>query len=152
MQREHLLFSKMPWPCNGRTRSRDLESQTWPPWALRSRWGVEMDASSGMITSIALCWHMSVVGLDWWKVQTQDTLGLVTQLLIYGIPNKARAVRIHSRGNLIRKLGSISFSITKRFHQWTHRMSESLFVLLETQVPFQVSPDIRKHRAGVVLP
>lgn len=59
---------------------------------------------------------MSVVGLNWLKVQIRTSLRLVTQgLLIYRIPKKVSAVRIYSRGHLIRNYGSVSFPIPKRF-------------------------------------
>lgn len=50
------------------------------------------------------------------KVQTQTPLGLVTQgLFIYKVLKKVSAVRIYSRGHLIRNHGHISFPIPKRF-------------------------------------
>jgi hypothetical protein len=35
----------------------------WPPWALLIRWCVEIDASVKMISSTALGWQVSLMGV-----------------------------------------------------------------------------------------
>lgn len=128
----------MPWPSSGRTQFRDLENQMWPPWALISRQCAEISYSGEVVTTTALCWQMSAVGLACLKVLILTPLGLVTQgLLICRIPKEVSAVRTYSRGHWS-ETGAVYVSHTRKHTEW------GLISPFRSKYPLQVWPFILK--------